>query len=857
MPVTAADLANLPPGQRRSALEGMSAADLAALEWHWPFWARPDQLPPDGDWRTFLLLGGRGSGKAVAVDEVIPTPTGWTRLGDINVGDQVFDEAGRVCHVMANYDSVPEVAYRLTFSDGTTIDACADHQWVTWTHAERKAFLRSPWEDTSRLPDNWTTWRRRRLPRYFGARAEAQRTVELIGADAPMAAACATLQPHLYPDSQGPQIRTTQDIVDTLTYGSRGDTNHCIPTCGALQLPERELPVDPFVLGYWLGNGTVGEGAVTCGSLDGVMDCPHIQEAFAGAGYDDTVVRHWPDKASQLRSQRLRDELRRAGVLHDKKVPLPYLRASVRQRTALLRGLMDSDGFADAVKGTIEFSNTNRAIADAVFELAASLGQKPIIKSKRATLYGKDCGETYRVTWRPTIQVFSLPRKADRLSFDGPQGLRHHHRMIVSAERISPTPMRCLTVNSPNSMFLVGRSMIPTHNTRSSAEWVRAEMESGRRRQLGAVGPTADSIRRVMVEGPSGLLSVCPPWCRPTYEPSTRRVVWPNGSTVHLFSAEEPDRLRGPNLDSFWADEITSWANAADVWDMLQMALRMPGPQGHPPCGIVSTTPKNQALLKSIMAASSTMVSRARTSDNASNLDASTLAYLNEKYGGTRLGRQELDAELLQDLEGALWSRDLLDACRVKRGAEPTMQRIVISIDPPGASSKDSAEAGIIVAGLGADRHLYIMADLSGRYTPEQWARRAVSAYHGWKADRIVAEQNFGGAMVESTIRSVDSLVPVKMVVASRGKAIRAEPVASWYEQHRVHHVGEFPQLEDQMCGWCPTEPGPSPDRVDSLVWNCTELMGVRAPMKIDPSLLEKLAANPSPGTAGWFRRQR
>jgi phage terminase large subunit-like protein len=378
--------------------------------------------------------------------------------------------------------------------------------------------------------------------------------------------------------------------------------------------------------------------------------------------------------------------------------------------------------------------------------------------------------------------------------------------------------------------------------SRASAEWVRAEMEAGRRRQLGAIGPTADAIRRVMVEGPSGIMNVCPPWCRPTYEPSTRRIVWPNGGIVHLFSAEEPDRLRGPNLDSFWADEITSWANPADVWDMLQMALRIPGPQGHPPQGIVSTTPKNQALLKAIMQSPSTVISRARTSDNAANLDASTLQYLNEKYGGTRLGRQELDAELLEDLEGALWNRSLLDACRVKRADVPDMRRVVVAVDPPGAASKDSAECGIVVAGLGPDRHGYILADLSGRMSPEKWARAAVNAFHGWKADRIVAEQNFGGAMVESTIKSVDPHVAVKMVVASRGKAIRAEPIAAFYEQHRVHHVGEFPQLEDQMTGWDPTVSGPSPDRLDAAVWACTELMGGRPPIQISEELLRKVS---------------
>src|SRR3954471_17553669 len=302
MAANARRLAELSPEQRRAALSALSPEDLQKLEFTWEFWAREDQLPPPGDWRTWLLLGGRGSGKAVHVDEVIPTPTGWTRLGDINIGDEVFDEAGRICHVMATYDSVPEVAYRLTFSDNSTIDACADHQWVTWTHAERKAFLRSPYEDPSRPPDNWPAWRLSRLHSHSLSKDVVEAALELAGTGMPVSRIQTVVgtncnawakhiragryiprEPRIYPDSPGPQVRSTKDIVDTLTYGLRGDTNHCIPTCGALQLPERDLPIDPFVIGYWLGNGTARENVVTCGSHNGVVDWPHIQEAFEGA----------------------------------------------------------------------------------------------------------------------------------------------------------------------------------------------------------------------------------------------------------------------------------------------------------------------------------------------------------------------------------------------------------------------------------------------------------------------------------------------------------------------------------------------------------------------------------------------
>lgn len=364
--------------------------------------------------------------------------------------------------------------------------------------------------------------------------------------------------------------------------------------------------------------------------------------------------------------------------------------------------------------------------------------------------------------------------------------------------------------------------------TRSAAEWCRAEVESGRRRYLGIVGPTADSLRKVQVEGPSGIVSTSPPWNRASYEPSTRRITWQNGAVAHLFSAEEPERLRGPNLDGAWCDEIVAWANLEATWDMLQLAMRLPGPLGDAPRCLVSTTPKSLPWLRTIMAADDTVITRARTQDNAANLDSSTVAYLMRRYGGTSLGRQELDAELIDDLEGALWKRSLIEDARVAP-RERTYQRIVVAIDPAGGASKTSDETGIVVAARGFDGDAYVLADLSGRYSPEGWATVAVRAFQDHKADRIVAEANFGGAMVEATLRAVNRDVPVRMVHASRGKQIRAEPIVALYEQGKVHHVGNFPKLEDQMCQWDPRMSG-SPDRVDALVWGITELTATDPP---------------------------
>lgn len=370
--------------------------------------------------------------------------------------------------------------------------------------------------------------------------------------------------------------------------------------------------------------------------------------------------------------------------------------------------------------------------------------------------------------------------------------------------------------------------------TRSAAEWVRDEVETGRRRSIGIIGPTADTLRRDVVQGGSGLIEISPSWSKPVHEPSQRRIVWPNGAVAHLLSSEEPDRIRGPNLDGFWGDELTSWSNGAACYDNLQFALRIPGPKGDSPAGVISTTPKRNALLRAVMADAATVVTRSTTFDNAANLDPATLDFLQRKYGGSTLGRQELMAELLDDVEGALWTRAMLDTGR-RPYSPAALRRVVVAIDPAGGTGKGSTETGIIVAGVGRDDgHGYVMADLSDKLSPEQWARRAVDAFVLHKADRIVAEQNFGGQMVEATIRAVAPRVPVKMVHASRGKAIRAEPIVALYEQHQVHHVGNFPELEDQMCGWDPAGNDPSPDRLDALVWAMSELLSNRyAPARL------------------------
>jgi phage terminase large subunit-like protein len=370
-------------------------------------------------------------------------------------------------------------------------------------------------------------------------------------------------------------------------------------------------------------------------------------------------------------------------------------------------------------------------------------------------------------------------------------------------------------------LLLAGRGY---GKTRTLAEWVCQQVASGQASRIALVAATAADARDVLVEGASGILSVAQPWYRPIYEPSKRRLTWPNGAIATTFSAEEPDRLRGPQHDAAVCDELASWSHP-ETWDMLQFGLRL---GRHPRC-LVATTPRPTKLIRELLAREGreVVVTRGSTFENRANLAPGFFDQVIRKYEGTRLGRQELNAELLDDTPGALWSHAIIDAARLT--AAPLLQRIVVAIDPAVTSGEDADETGIVVVGIDHQGHGYVLADASGKYQPIEWAKIAVGAYRAHHADRIVAEVNNGGDMVENTLRMVDPNVPFTAVRASRGKVTRAEPVSALYEQRRMHHVGTFPQLEDQMTNFTSdfdrAAAGYSPDRVDSLVWGCTELL--------------------------------
>lgn len=368
-------------------------------------------------------------------------------------------------------------------------------------------------------------------------------------------------------------------------------------------------------------------------------------------------------------------------------------------------------------------------------------------------------------------------------------------------------------------LLLAGRGF---GKTRTGAEYIRARVKARSALRIALVAPTAADARNVMVEGESGILAITAPADRPLYEPSKRRLTWPCGAVATLYSADEPERLRGPQHDTAWCDELAAW-RYPEAWDMLMLGLRL----GQDPRVVVTTTPRPTRLLKSLLADPSVVVTRGTTYENRDNLAPGFIEEIIRKYEGTRLGRQELEAEILDDMPGALWSRGLIEAGRARQA--PELTRVVVAIDPAASSGGASDETGIVVAGKDELGHAWVLADASGRFSPGDWAKTAIAAFRAHRADRVVAEVNNGGEMVEAMLRMIDASVPFTAVHASRGKQVRAEPVAALYEQGRVHHVGALPQLEDQMCGFAARESdrrraGGSPDRVDALVWALTDL---------------------------------
>ena len=366
-------------------------------------------------------------------------------------------------------------------------------------------------------------------------------------------------------------------------------------------------------------------------------------------------------------------------------------------------------------------------------------------------------------------------------------------------------------------LFLGGRG---AGKTRAGAEWIRARVAAGAQR-IALIGPTHGDVREVMIAGPSGLRSIGPRASRPVWQASRRRLVWPSGAVGYTFSGEDPDGLRGPQFDTAWADEFAAWRHPQAALDMLRFGLRL----GQDPRLMVSTTPRALPALKSLIAAQGTVVTHATSEENAAHLAPGFIRALRAHYGSSRLALQELEGRLIDDPEGALWTRAMIDAALAREAVEA--DRIVVAVDPPAGSTGD--ECGIIVAGAagqGAGQMFSVLADYTLRARPEGWAGAVAKAFTAHDADSVVAESNQGGEMVRAVLAAALPGLPVRLVHASRAKRARAEPVAALYAMGRVAHAGRMPGLEDQMCAFGAPEFSGSPDRVDALVWAIAALKG-------------------------------
>jgi len=435
-----------------------------------------------------------------------------------------------------------------------------------------------------------------------------------------------------------------------------------------------------------------------------------------------------------------------------------------------------------------------------------------------------------------------MPRPSPRLWTPKP-GLRRLRRNLLRAspERIaSVDPEDIIRMRATWPLFARPEQMPPrgrwriwafiggrgAGKTRAGAEWVHGIVHGRddfgpRCGRIALVGETIDQVREVMVEGVSGLRACGFPAERPRFEPSRRRLVWPNGAVAHGFSSEDPEALRGPQFDAAWADEAGKWVQAEATWDMLSFALRL----GTLPRALVTTTPRATPLMRRLLADPDTVVTRSPMAANAANLAPGVVKALMARYGGTRLGRQELDGELIDDREGALFSREAIEAQRV--AVAPALKRIAVAVDPPASHRKGADACGIVACGIDAEGTVFVLADASAEgLKPHEWAGRAAVLFRRLEADALVVEVNQGGDMVAAVIGEVAPDVPVTPVRAARSKHLRAEPVAALYAQGRVRHAGRFPALEDELADFGPDglSNGRSPDRLDALVWAVTHL---------------------------------
>lgn len=802
--------ATLPQDIQDTLLKSLTEDQVEALRYDADFWLRPKQMIDGDDWYITALTAGRGFGKGLELSTKILTRNSWKTMAEIVDGDVLFDEMGQTCTVVKAHDPyMPKKMFRITFSDGETIEADADHLWTTWTHSDRKSYnrrqARSTEESYTGVPDNWYRWQA--VSRYGR------------------------------PTGTGPKTRDTQEIYDTQVYGNRGDRNHSIPVTRPLTFPELESDLGFYTLGAWLGDGLHKSGEI-CGHSD---DLPHILSAVEKDGHKTASIRLSKRGGEVVpldvaRIEGLHVSLKREGLLGNKHIPNKFLMGSVEQRESLLAGLLDTDGSINLSNGCVEFSNTNMSILNGIMFLLRSLGEKPILSFKKFDKSKfKNAKDAYRVTFRPKKNYFRLPRKANRFVATGNQVSRNYHRMITRVEEIPPTMVRCLTVDSESRLFLAGEGLIPTHNTRTGSEWIRKKARENPGCRIALAGRTVADVRNVLVMGDSGILAVSPPDERPEYKQHHASLVWPNGSTALLLSSESPDQARGPQFHYALGDEFAAWrhmkdASGATLYDNLLAATRL----GDNPQLVLATTPKRTPVMKDLYERAKDpsqkirMITGATTENTA--LSSTYIDNLKRQYGDSDLARQEIEGVMLDDADGIVFSDELIKKSKAY-GPRPSGLHYIIAVDPSvAADPKTADECGIMVLGCTREsdpfqRKVYLVEDGSIRASPDVWADRVVELAKKYRIRDIVAEANQGGALITSIINTRAPHLSVHLVHATKGKIKRVEPVVVAMQQGRIKLAGDFPDLEDQLLFYDPDSSGYSPDRMDAFAWGVTALV--------------------------------
>lgn len=700
-----ADLSESNPKAYEEAIDRLIAEKgtewFKNLRYNWSINGRPKQFPPMPleKWRAWVVLAGRGFGKALSVLTPILTDSGWKTIGTLLSKDLVYNEYGdlvKITDIGETFYNRP--CYKVTFSDNSSVVADANHLWKV------------------------------------SGRLEREKKKDGI-------------------------IRTTEEMF-VLCQQHPQNYKFSIPYI-CLNFSEKEIPLHPYILGFWLGGGNSNKARLCI-----VNHADEVKSIITSLGH---VLQRGDGIHYSI--QGLDKFLRKLNVLNNKHIPESYKFNSVEVRLDLLRGLFDSDGFISNSEAV--FANSNKIIINDVEEILCSLGIK---YRKRYIKPIRNKQESWHLlVCNPNIELFKIKDKLAKVKISP---YKRPFKYIDNIEIAQSEPVKCITVDSLSGLFLVGKEFHLTHNSRTGAETVRMAVDNHKNRseilRIALVGPTTSEVNKVMINGNSGILSLYPENEKPEWRTTNRQVVWrwPDGTTKAIadaFSAEEPQRLRGPQFHFAWVDELAAF-RYPEAWDMLMFGLRL----GDNPQVVVTTTPRPYPILLDLLKLKTTWTTIGSTYENRSNLAPAFFGEIITKYEGTTLGRQELMAEIIEEVPNAMWNYENLDENRISYDHMerlPEFLSVVLAIDPATSTRKSSAETGMCVAAYGEDDHFYILHLDAVKMSPEQWASRAIKLFEQYNCDKMIAEVNNGGDLVEAVIKAKNPLQKVYAVHASRGKA--------------------------------------------------------------------------------------